>query len=116
MPAHSSYRLQPLDLTYFSILKRAYSLYIENLIRRYVTHIAKEDFLAGFYEAFQAAITTNNIKSGFAKAGLVPFDPQNVLGELKTYPLVPIPTVFPLNDVLFLLPPVKIFRNINEAA
>ena len=75
MPAHSSHRLQPLDVSCFSVLKRAYSLYIENLMRRHQTHIAKEDFLAGFLEAFQAAITSDNIRSGFAKAGLVPFNP-----------------------------------------
>ena len=73
MPAHSSHRLQPLDVSCFSVLKRAYSLYIENLMRRHQTHIAKEDFLAGFLEAFQAAITSDNIRSGFAKAGLIPF-------------------------------------------
>lgn len=118
MPAHSSHRLQPLDLTCFSVLKRAYSKYLEGLMRRYVTHIAKEDFLAGLYDAFKAAMSTDNIKSGFEKAGLVPFDPQNVLGELEKYPLVPTPTVSPLSDVPnnapIISPPTKTPRNIKE--
>ena len=84
-------------------------------MRRHQTHIAKEDFLAGFYDAFQAAMTADNVKSGFAKAGLVPFDPQNVLNDLEKYPLVPIPTVSPFSDILSLSPPVKTPRNINEA-
>ena len=114
MPAHSSHRLQPLDVSYFSVLKRAYSLYIENLMRRHQTHIAKEDFLAGFYDAFQTAMTADNVKSGFAKAGLVPFDPQNVLGELESH-LVPTPTVSPLSAASSLSLPTKTPRNINEA-
>ena len=114
MPAHSSHRLQPLDVSCFSVLKRAYSLYIENLMRRHQTHIAKEDFLAGFYDAFQTAMTADNVKSGFAKAGLVPFDPQNVLGELESH-LVPTPTVSPLSDASSLSLPTKTPRNINEA-
>ena len=115
MPAHSSHRLQPLDLSCFSVLKRTYSLYIENLLRRHQTYIAKEDFLAGFYDAFQAAMTSDNIRSGFAKAGLVPFDPQNVLGELESHLLVPTPTVSPLSDTSSLSPPTKTPRNVNEA-
>ena len=50
MPPHSSHKLQPLDVVPFSVLKRAYSVYIEGLIRRHQTHIAKEDFLIGFFE------------------------------------------------------------------
>ena len=84
-------------------------------MRRYQTHIAKEYFLAGFYDAFQAAMTTDNIRSGFAKAGLVPFDPQNVLGDLEKHPLVFTPTVSPFSDIPSFSPPTKTPRTIYEA-
>ena len=57
MPSHSSYRLQPLDLVPFGILKRMYSAFIEGLMRKYQTHVIKEDFLIGFLAAFTAAFT-----------------------------------------------------------
>ena len=59
-------------------------------------------------------MTADNVKSGFAKAGLVPFDPQNVLGELESH-LVPTPTVSPLSAASSLSLPTKTPRNINEA-
>lgn len=61
MPAHSSYKLQPLDIRYFGPLKRAYGKEIEGLIRAYVTYISKEDFLPAFYKAHNAVITKSNI-------------------------------------------------------
>ena len=84
-------------------------------MRRHHTHIAKEDFLAGFYDAFKAAMTSDNIKSGFAKAGFVSFDPNNVLSELEVPPVVPIPTVSPLTSAGSISPPAKTPRNIREA-
>lgn len=82
MPAHSSHRLQPLDVTCFSVLKKAYSDFIEGLMRRHQTHVAKEDFLRGFYIASEKAMTPETVRSGFRAAGLVPLDPQSVISAL----------------------------------
>ena len=82
MPAHSSHRLQPLDVGCFSALKAAYGIAIEDLMRRYITHISKEDFFPAFYRAFNAALTPKNIQSGFRGTGLVPFDPEYVISQL----------------------------------
>ena len=75
MPPHSSHILQPLDVGCFGPLKAAYVGQINNLIRVHKTHVSKEDFLATFYTAFQAAMTKSNIQGGFRGVGLVPFDP-----------------------------------------
>ena len=84
-------------------------------MRRYVTYITKEDFIASFCDAFKAAMITDNIKSGFAKAGLVPFDPNRVLSELEIPPVVPTPTVSPLTSAGSIRsPPTKTLRNIKE--
>ena len=75
MPAHSSHRLQPLDVFCFSVLKRFYARFIEDLMRRHQTHVAKEDFLEGLHHAFYEAITPLNIKAGFDKTGIILFNP-----------------------------------------
>ena len=45
MLPHSSHLLQPIDISCFAILKRLYSLQIEQSIRLGIDHINKEDFL-----------------------------------------------------------------------
>ncbi|EMD66390.1 hypothetical protein COCSADRAFT_34946 [Bipolaris sorokiniana ND90Pr] len=45
MPPHTSHLLQPLDVSCFSPLKRAYGREIEELARQGVNHIDKIDFL-----------------------------------------------------------------------
>ena len=82
MPPHSSHLLQPLDIACFGPLKRLYSKQIENLIRCQVQHITKEDFLPAFKAAFDGAITSMNIRSGFRGSGLVPFGPNEVISKL----------------------------------
>ena len=83
MPPHSSHLLQPLDVGCFSPLKSSYGKQIENLMRLQINHITKLEFLPAFKEAFKAAFTEQNIKSGFWATGLVPYDPENVLSGLK---------------------------------
>ena len=61
MPPHSSYKLQPLDVSYFGLLKQAYSRQIEDLMRMYINHVSKLEFLCAFREAFFASMTEKNI-------------------------------------------------------
>ena len=82
MPPHSSHILQPLDVGCFGPLKKAYGKQIENLVRVRINHITKLEFLPAFHEAFKAAFSEQNIKSGFRATGLVPYDPENVLAHL----------------------------------
>ena len=65
MPPQSSYLLQPLDVDCFSPLKRAYSRKIEALIRHYINHITKLEFLPAFKAAFAQSFTAANICSAF---------------------------------------------------
>jgi hypothetical protein len=51
MPPHSSHLLQPLYVSCFSPLKRAYSREIEALIRHHINHITKLEFLPAFKAA-----------------------------------------------------------------
>jgi hypothetical protein len=91
MPAHSSHRLQPLDVGCFGPLKTAYSRQIERLMKLHITHIQKEDFFDAFYAAFQQAITESNAIGGFRGSGLVPLDPDSVISKLDVVIRTPSP-------------------------
>jgi hypothetical protein len=56
-----------------------------------ITYISKTEFFPAFYDAFQAAITKENIKGGFRGAGLVPFDPEYVVSKLDVQLRTPTP-------------------------
>lgn len=89
MPAHSSHLLQPMDVSVFGPLKRAYSKKIEALTRLGITNVDKVDFLEAAKEAIPEAVTPENVRSGFSAAGLVPLDPQRVLEKLSIRPSTP---------------------------
>ena len=91
IPPHSSHLLQPLDISYFAPLKKAYSRQIKQLIRINITHISKLEFLYTFREAFFTSITKNNIQRGFAGAGLIPHDPERVISKLDIHIRTPTP-------------------------
>jgi hypothetical protein len=82
MPAHASHILQPLDVSCFGPLKKAYGKEVSVLMSKYITHITKVKFLACFKTAHYAAMTPSNVQGGFQGAGLVPHDPDAVLSKL----------------------------------
>ena len=82
MPAHTSHILQPLDVSCFGPLKKAYGSQIENKMRLGINHITKEEFLPAFKIAHEKVMTAANITSGFRATGLAPFSPQIVLDRL----------------------------------
>ena len=81
MPPHSSHLLQPLDVSCFSPLKHFYKQKVEELVQKRVNSIKKEDFLYIYPAAYQKALSSLNIKSGFAATGLIPFSPERVLSK-----------------------------------
>lgn len=82
MPPHSSHILQPLDVSCFGPLKKAYGHQIENKLRLGINHITKQEFLPAFFTAHQQVMTSGTIISGFRATGLVPLDPERVLSNL----------------------------------
>ena len=65
MPPHTSHLLQPLDVSCFSPLKRAYGREIEKLARQGVYHIDKIDFLTVYQQIRPTVFTQQNIQAGF---------------------------------------------------
>ena len=49
-----------------------------------VSYINKSDFLFSYLTARIEALTPNTIRSGFAAAGLVPYNPEYILSKLNT--------------------------------
>jgi hypothetical protein len=91
MPPHSSHLLQPLNVGCLSPLKRAYSRQIESLMRNYINHITKLEFLPAFCAAYNQAITKANICASFQGAGLVPYNPEAVILKLDVKLRTPTP-------------------------
>ena len=82
MPPHTSHLLQPLDVSCYSPLKRAYGRQIEELARHRVYHIDKTDFLTAYTRIRLTVFTQQNIQAGFQATGLVPSCPDRVLSSL----------------------------------
>jgi hypothetical protein len=91
MPPHSSHLLQPLDISCFAVLKRAYGRQVEELTRVGFNYINKTDFLSAYSTAYPEAMTINIARNGFKAAGLIPYDPEQVLSKLNTQLRTPTP-------------------------
>jgi hypothetical protein len=73
LPPHSSHVLQPLDLSIFSPLKRAYCKRLNVLVSLVdSTVVGKRNFLSCYREARLEALTVLNIKGGWKASGLWP--------------------------------------------
>jgi DDE superfamily endonuclease. len=91
MPPHSSAYLQPLDVSCFSPLKGAYGRLVQDKQRRGINHIDKFDFLEVYPKARTLAFTLATIKSAFRATGLIPFNPEEVLGRFTIQLRTPTP-------------------------
>ena len=83
LPSHTSHKLQPCDVSVFSPLKTAYREQVEHLERRGANTVNKEHFVILYRRAREVALTARNIRSGWSKAGLFPFNPSRVLDGMS---------------------------------
>lgn len=82
LPSHTSHKLQPCDISVFGPLKAAYRDQVERLERGCVGAIGKEHFTYLYSPARNQALTSRNIRAGWVKAGLFPFNPDKVLSDI----------------------------------
>jgi hypothetical protein len=80
-------------------LKRAYSREIESLIRDYINHVTKLEFLPALKAAYNRSFTPANIQSAFRGAGLVPHQPDAVLSKLDVQLRTPTPPAALINTL-----------------
>jgi hypothetical protein len=80
-PPHSTHILQPLDVSLFSPLAKAYSLELEQFLHdsQGFSRLTKRDFFCLFWESWQKTFTAKNIQSGWRSTGLHPWDPERIL-------------------------------------
>ena len=83
LPSHTSHKLQPCDVSVFGPLKTAYREQVEKLYQGGANTVRKEHFTLLYGRARHAAFTPRNIRAGFAKTGLVPFNPDTVLRHIE---------------------------------
>jgi hypothetical protein len=95
MLPYLSYLLQPLDVSCFSPLKRAYSREVKALMRHHINYITKLEFLPAFKAAYDQSFTSANICSAFRGAGLMPLQPDAVLSKLDIQLRTPTPATLP---------------------
>jgi hypothetical protein len=69
LPSHTSHKLQPCDVGVFGPLKTAY--------REGANTVGKQHFTFRYSRARDVAFTPRNIKSGWSKTGLYPFNPES---------------------------------------
>lgn len=75
---HTSYRLQPLDLCVFGPYKKYYSQAAQNWLLNYPNETLSIFEVSELScKAWDRAATPENIKSGFLKCGVEPFDRHN---------------------------------------
>lgn len=79
----------------FKPLKQAYSGQISNLVRGYINHITKLEFLPAFKAVFSISIRKTTVDGGFRGAGLVPFKPEAVISKLDVRLQSPPPSPLP---------------------
>ena len=92
LPPHSSHITQPLDVGFFSALKRAYGHEINSFVRAHINHITKVEFFLAFHAAYKRSMTKENMAGAFRGAGLIPFDPEVVISKLDVKIRTPTPT------------------------
>lgn len=88
LPSHTSHKTQPCDVSVFGPLKTAYRELVEKLFRGGANTVGKQHFTLLYSQARRTAFTARNIKSGWAKAGLYPFNPDRVLRDIEKPPKV----------------------------
>jgi hypothetical protein len=91
MPTHSSHLLQPLDIGYFAVLKRAYGRFVSDLTRVGYNYIDKFDFLDDYQRARLEAFQSKTIQNSFIATGLNPVDAERVLSKLNISLRTPTP-------------------------
>jgi hypothetical protein len=80
LPSHI---LQPLNVAVFGPVKTSYREEAEELLREGSNTVGKEHFPMLYSKSRHKAINESNIRSGWSKTGLFPFNPSKVLRESK---------------------------------
>jgi len=77
IPPHTSHRLQPLDLTFFGPVKKAYNREVDKWMTRYPgRRVTDYDLCELFTPAYQRAASIEKAVNGFKCSGIFPLNPD----------------------------------------
>ena len=80
LPPHTTHEVQPLDVSFFGPLKNQWSRVCHEFYQASPGRIVtKFNFNQLFSKAWMKAATSENVTSGFRRAGVIPFNPDAVL-------------------------------------
>ena len=84
-PLHLTHRLQPLDVSLFGPLAQYYSSELDNYIHKSFRRrgMSKRKFFKLFWPAFKRTFTEKNIKSGWARTEIQPYNESQVLNQVE---------------------------------
>ena len=86
LPPHTTHALQPLDVSVFKSLKSHFSKAVHALsFTKKDFIVSKREFARVVKTPFEKAFSMSNIKAGFKKCGIHPFDP-NAIDQSKVLP------------------------------
>ena len=82
LPSHCTHDLQPWDKSMFGPLKKKYNSICSKFMSESLQHIITKQTWPGiFAKAWNAAITSTNMVSGFAATGIYPFNPSAISAQ-----------------------------------
>ena len=87
LPPHTTHAVQPLDVAVFKSFKDHFSKAVRSLSftkKNFI--VTKREFSRVVKSPFEKSFSIPNIKSGFAKCGIYPFNP-NAVSKSKMTPL-----------------------------
>jgi len=83
IPAHTSHRLQPLDVACFRPLKTVYlHAMAETGVLTLSAPASKRRFITIYEDSRNGCLNSSNIEAGFEATGIWPVQPSRVLNEL----------------------------------
>jgi len=86
LPPHTSHLLRPLDVALFGPVKTFLSQELKRLTIVGVSRILKAEWVEEYTEARKRVFTVINVKTGWCRASLFPFNPEKILDRLPSIP------------------------------
>ena len=84
LPSHTSHALQPLDVSCFKPFKTAFRQIRDSwTLLNKGKKVEKTDLCEWTSQALEKSLTAKNIKSGFKKTGIWPFNEHAILGSMQ---------------------------------
>jgi hypothetical protein len=103
-PAHTTHKLQPMDVGVFGPFARAWTERVEEVTEETGTGIPEWKFIIEYMSVREKAVTVPVIQGGWAKSGLEPFNPNiftnaDFAPSQATSTKVFLPSSFPTSDL-----------------